>query len=129
MSGARLFAGLGVLAMLLAAIGIYGVRSYMVAQRTREIGIRMALGASPRDVLLMVLKDGAWLAGAGLAVGLPLAAVVSIGFQSVFVEIGGFDAAIIAVATLVLGSGALLAGAIPARRATRVQPLTALRAD
>jgi predicted permease len=129
MSGARLFAGLGLLAALLASIGIYGVKSYTVARRTREIGIRMALGASSHQVLMMILRDSFFLAGMGLAAGLPLAALVSIGFRSVFVEIGGVDVAILMVATLALGATALLAGAVPARRATKIQPLTALRAD
>jgi ABC-type antimicrobial peptide transport system permease subunit len=128
-AGAGLFAGLGALALMLAAIGVYGVRAYLVEQRTREIGIRMALGATSGQVLSLVLRDGARLAGAAVAVGLPLAALVSMAFQSVFVEVGGFDPIVLATATVALGVTALLAGAVPARRASKIQPLTALRAD
>jgi predicted permease len=128
-TGAQLFAGLGVMALLLAVIGVYAVKSYVVAQRTREIGIRMALGASARDVITLILKDGAFLAGGGVALGLPLALLVSVLFSKVFVGIGGFDAAVVAVATLALTSAAAVASAIPARRATKVQPLRALQGD
>jgi ABC-type antimicrobial peptide transport system permease subunit len=128
-TGARAFAGLGLLALLLAAIGVYGVKSYTVARRTREIGIRMALGASARDVMRLILGDGLLLTGIGLAIGLPLAVLVSIAFQSVFVDIGGIDVAVLVVATLVLASAATLASALPARRAMKVQPLVALQTD
>jgi ABC-type antimicrobial peptide transport system permease subunit len=128
-TGAQLFASLGVLALLLSIVGVYGVKSYVVALRTREIGIRMALGASAGDVLRLILRDGVFLTGAGVAIGLPLAALVSIAFTKVFVEIGGFDAAVISIATLVLALAATVAGAIPARRATKVQPLRALQGE
>ena len=128
-AGAGLFAGLGMLALLLAAIGVYAVRAYMVEQRTREIGIRMALGATAGDVLALVLRDGAFITGAAIAIGLPLALLVSAVFQSVFVDIGGFDVTVLTVATLTLALAAMLAGAVPARRAARVQPLTALRTE
>jgi hypothetical protein len=128
-AGAGLFAALGVLALLLAVLGVYGVKSYVVAQRTREIGIRMALGASPRDVLGLLLRDGFRLTGLGLAIGVPLSILVSIAFTRVFVEIGGFDAAVVGVATLVLALAATIASGVPARRAARVQPVTALQRD
>ena len=128
-TGAWMLAGLGIVAMLLAVLGVYGVRSYVVAQRTREIGIRMALGASARDVVNLILKDGAILAGCGIALGLPLALLVSMLFSKVFVVIGGFDTTVVAIATLALTSSAALASALPARRATRVQPLRALQRD
>jgi hypothetical protein len=127
--GASMFAGLGALALLLAAIGVYGVRAYLVAQRTREFGIRMALGADPRDVLRLVLKDGLRLAAGGIALGVPLAALVSIGLRSVFVEIGGFDVVVLITATVVLAAAVTIAGAVPARRATRVDPVRALSTD
>jgi predicted permease len=128
-TGAGLFGSLGVLALLLAAIGLYGVKSYIVALRTREIGIRMALGANPRDVIRLVVQDGVFLTGVGVALGLPLAALVSIGLSKVFVEVGGFDGIVISVATVVLAIAATVATAIPARRATKVQPLQALQAE
>ncbi len=128
-AGAGLFAGLGVLALLLAAIGVYGVRSYTVEQRTREIGIRMALGATSRDVRRLMLREGALLTTAGIAIGLPLAFLVSLVFRSVFVEIGGLDWLVLTAATVTLTVAAMFAGAVPARRAAKVQPVTALRAD
>ena len=128
-TGAGLFATLGLLALLLAAVGLYGVKSYIVALRTREIGIRMALGANPRDVMRLVLRDGVFLTGVGVAVGLPLAALVSIALSKVFVEVGGFDAAVISIATVVLALAATVATAIPARRATKVEPLQALQVE
>ena len=128
-TGARLFTALGLLALLLAVVGVYGVKSYVVAQRTREIGIRMALGASARDVLGLVLRDGFFLTGTGLAIGVPLAVLVSILFTKVFVDIGGFDGTVISIATVVLAVAATVASAVPARRAMRVQPLRALQGD
>ena len=128
-TGARLFASLGALALLLALVGVYGVKSYVVVLRTREIGIRMALGASARDVLRLVLRDGLFLTGSGLAIGLPLALLVSLAFTKVFVVIGGVDAGVIAVSTITVALAAAVASAIPARRATRVQPLQALQTD
>jgi predicted permease len=128
-AGAWVFAMLGSLALLLASVGVYGVKSFVVAQRTREIGIRMALGASPRDVLGLVLRDGLLLTGVGVAIGVPLSALVSIAFTQVFVDIGGVDPGVIAVATVILAMAATVATAVPARRATKVQPLTALRSE
>jgi hypothetical protein len=128
-AGAQVFTGLGILALVLAVVGVYGVKSYVVAQRTREIGIRMALGASPGDVLRLVLRDGFFLTGAGVALGVPLAVLVSLAFSSVFVGIGGFDGLVIVAATVALAGAATIASAVPARRATRVEPLRALQRD
>jgi predicted permease len=128
-TGAQVFTALGLLALVLAVVGVYGVKSYVVAQRTREIGIRMALGASTRDVVRLVLRDGFFLTGSGLAIGVPLAVLVSILFTKVFVGIGGFDGLVVSIATIVLGAAAAAASAIPARRAARVQPLRALQGD
>jgi predicted permease len=128
-AGGWLFAMLGLLALFLAAIGVYGLRSYIVSQRTREIGIRMALGASRRDVLGLMIRDGFRLTGLGVAIGVPLAMLVSISFTAVFVEIGGLDFAVIAVATVVLAAAATIASGVPARRATKIEPLGALRAE
>ena len=124
-----MFTAMGLLALALAVVGVYGVKSYVVSQRTREIGIRMALGASRADVLRLMFRDGVMLTGAGLAVGLPLAALVSLAFTKVFVEIGGFDPVVIGLSSVVLGASAMAASLVPARRATRVAPVTALRAE
>jgi predicted permease len=128
-TAARLFAALGGLALLLAVVGVYGVKSYLVSQRTREIGIRMALGATARDVLQLVLRDGLFLTGAGVFVGLPLAALVSLAFTKVFVEVGGFDITVVSVSTAVLILSSIAASLVPARRAARVVPLRALRTE
>jgi len=128
-AGARLFGTLGGLALVLAVVGVYGVKSYIVSQRTREIGIRMALGATAHDVLRLVLRQGLFLTGAGLAVGVPLAALVSLAFTKVFVDLGGFDATVVTIATVVLAAASMAASAIPARRATKVVPLRALRSE
>jgi hypothetical protein len=126
---ATTFSVLGVIAMVIASIGVYGVRAYMVAQRTREIGIRIALGATSREVIGMILKDGAFLTLGGLAVGVPLALLVSIALRSVFVDVGGIDVAVLIVASVALTGAVTLAGAVPARRAAKVEPLTALRTE
>lgn len=128
-TGAGVFTGLGGLAVLLAVVGVYGVKSYIVSQRTREIGIRMALGATGRDVLALVLRQGLFLTAAGVALGLPLAALVSLALSKVFVDVGGFDATVLSVATALLSLAAIAASAIPAHRATKVVPLRALRVE
>jgi hypothetical protein len=128
-AGSQLFTTLGLLALLLAVVGVYGVRSYVVSQRTREIGIRMALGASPREVIGLVLREGLLLTGAGLSIGLPLAALISLAFTKVFVQIGGFDPVVVTAATLALALTATMASAVPARRAARVVLVRALRAE
>lgn len=118
------FAGLG---FLLASLGIYGVVAYSVAQRQQEIGIRMALGAEPRQVLGMVLKQGLALSlagiGAGYLAGLALTRLVA----SMLYGVGSTDSASFLGAAAALGVAALLASYIPARRATKVDPVVALR--
>lgn len=126
-AGGRMFTVLGLLALLLAVVGVYGVKSYVVSQRTREFGIRVALGATPLDVLRLVLREGIYLTTAGLAIGLPLAALVSSAFTKVFVQIGGFDPLVVGTATAVLAAASLAASYLPARRATRIVPVSALR--
>jgi predicted permease len=128
-AGGQLFSTLGLLALTLAVVGVYGVKSYVVSQRTREIGIRMAMGATHGDVLRMLLRDGLTLTGAGLAVGVPLAALVSTAFSKVFVGLGGTDLLVMGIATAVLAAAAVAAAAVPAWRATRIQPLAALRSE
>ncbi len=103
--------------------------SYSVSQRTREIGVRMALGARPSSVLALVLGHGMILVGAGLAVGLVVAYVVSSFSQALFAGVSPHDPATFIVTAAGLGAIALLATYVPARRATRIDPLIALRTD
>jgi putative ABC transport system permease protein len=119
-----LFAGL---AMLLAAVGIYGTMAYRVSQRTNEIGIHMALGAQRTDVLKLVLGDGAKLALAGIAVGIAGAAAVTRVMASLLFDVTPTDPATFIITTLLLAAVALAACYIPARRAMRVDPMVALR--
>jgi putative ABC transport system permease protein len=128
-SGGRLFLTFGLLALVLAAVGLYGVKSYVVSQRTREIGIRMALGAKPRDVLGMVLREGALLSAVGVALGLPLSALLGFALSSLLYDVKPLDPIVFTAAPALLAIAALAATWLPARRATRVTPLTALRTD
>jgi predicted permease len=125
--GAWLAGAMGALGLILAIIGVYGVISYSAGQRTHEIGIRMALGARPHEILLMMIRGGVAVVGAGVIVGLALAAAVSRAVASLLVGVTPLDPVTFASASLVLGSIALLACYIPARRATRVDPLISLR--
>ncbi len=124
---AGLSVGFGALATLLAAIGLYGVMSYSVARRTREIGIRMALGAERAVVRWMVLREVGVMVICGVAIGLPLAFALSRLVQSQLFELSAHDPVALTAAAAVLGAVALLAGYLPARRATRVDPMLALR--
>jgi len=117
------------LAALLAAVGIYGLMAYLVQQRTREFGIRMALGARQRDVLGLVLRHGAVLVGSGVVVGIAGAMLATKVIASQLFGVGKFDIATFAVVTAVLAGIALLATWIPAFRATRTDPLVALRSE
>jgi|SRR5579864_2458605 len=129
----RLFAQLtscfGGLALLLASIGLYGVMSYMVARRTGEIGIRMALGAAKGDIAGMVLRDVLLLVAAGLGIGLPAALVCTRVVRNQFYGLSFSDPVSIAVAAGILAFVAGLAGYLPARRAARIDPMTALRQE
>ncbi len=124
---ATLSTGFGILATLLAAIGLYGVMAYMVAQRTREIGVRMALGAASGDVVWLVMKEVFLLAGIGIAVGLPAAWGLTRMVKSQLYGIQPNDAMTIIAATLGIAVVAIIAGYVPARRATMVDPMRALR--
>jgi predicted permease len=115
------------LATLLAAVGLYGVLAYTVTQRTREIGLRMALGAAPRRVQRMVLKQVAWMTAGGCAIGLLAALGLGRAAQSLLFELKGHDPAVLVGAALGLSLVALGAGFIPAYRASKVDPLKALR--
>jgi len=114
-------------ALLLGAVGIYGVSSYVVAQRSREIGIRMALGAQHRDVRAMVLREGMMLAGIGLVIGMAVAAGAARLMAALLFGVSVVDPVTYAAVALGLASVALFANYIPALRATRVNPVEALR--
>ncbi|HZS46043.1 MAG TPA: ABC transporter permease [Blastocatellia bacterium] len=118
------FAGL---ALLLSSIGIYGLLSYMVGQRTNEIGIRMALGAQPAAIRRLVLSKGTLLAGIGLLIGLVLSAIAAPTISSLLYGVHPVDPIVFVAVPFVLGLVALLSSYIPAYRATRVDPITALR--
>jgi predicted permease len=117
----------GILALLLACLGLYGIAAYSVAVRTREIGIRMALGARPGEVHRMVIRQGMRLALIGITVGLPGALIVSRTLASLLFGVGGADSLIYAGVSILLILVALAACYIPARRAAAVDPMIALR--
>jgi len=121
-----LFAGV---ALLLGVIGIYGVMSYAVAQRTREIGVRMALGASPRDAQRMVLREGLAIAAVGIVVGVAAALLSTHALRGLLYGVSPVDPLTFAAVPVGLALVALLASFVPARRATHIDPTTALRAD
>ena len=125
--GAGFAAGMGLLGLILAVVGVYGVISFVTAQRTHEIGIRMALGAARADILRMVLRHGIVLVSIGVATGLVLALGAGRVVRNFLIGVGAADPLTYALVSLALISIALLACWIPARRATRVDPLVALR--
>jgi putative ABC transport system permease protein len=125
--GAVLVGVFGLLGMVLASVGLYGVVAYSVSRRTHEIGLRMALGAETSNVLGMVVKQGMLVAMVGVALGLAGAAAVSRVLSSVLYDVSPIDPLSFGVAALLLLSVALAANLIPARRAARVSPVTALR--
>jgi predicted permease len=126
---AGLATGLGLLALLLAAIGVYGVMAYAVAERTREIGIRMALGANRRDVLRLILGQGLWLVTLGAALGGGGGATISRLFSSFLFGLSPFDPIAYVIVVLLLTAVAVVACLVPAWRATKIDPMGALRND
>jgi ABC-type antimicrobial peptide transport system permease subunit len=124
---AGLVGGFAGLALLLASIGIYGLLAYMVGQRSREIGLRMALGARRWDVLKLILGKGVALAGAGIVAGMIFSAATASLMVSLLYGVRPHDSLVFLVVPLLLFVIAVLASYIPARRATRVDPMHALR--
>ncbi len=125
--GAAVAGGLGLLGLLLAVVGLYGVVSYMVGQRRHEIAIRMAIGASERDILLGVLRDGGWMVAIGWVIGCVLAVIVARAASGILVGVSFLDPVTYIAASVALGLVALVACYLPARRAMRVDPAMALR--
>jgi ABC-type antimicrobial peptide transport system permease subunit len=117
----------GVVAILLSAVGLYCVMAYVVSQRTREVGIRMALGANRTDVLKLITRQGMRLAAVGLVLGFLLALALAQVLSSLLIGISGYDVTTFVVVPTLLTAVALVACYLPARRATKVDPLIALR--
>jgi predicted permease len=126
-SSAWLVGGFAALALLLGVVGLYGVIAYSVSQRTREIGVRMALGAERRTVYQLILKEAAWLTGIGIAVGLVCSVAAAVLMRKLLFGTQAWDVPTLAAVAAVLAVSALLASFIPARRATKVDPMVALR--
>jgi ABC-type antimicrobial peptide transport system permease subunit len=126
---ARLTILFGVLALVLAAVGLYGITSYSVAQRTSEIGLRMALGADRSQVLRLVLRGAFAQVALGLAIGIPIVLLAGRLVADQLFEVRPYDPLSLAIAVVVLSIAAALAGAIPARRAASIEPMEALRTE
>ena len=124
-----LVSGFAALALVLASIGLYGVMSYTVTLRSRELGVRVALGAAAGDVLGMVLEQGVRLAVAGVGIGLVAALLLTRVMRSMLFGVGVVDPETFVLVPLVLLAVAALASYVPARRATRVDPIEALRSE
>jgi hypothetical protein len=127
--GALLAGAFGGLGTLLAAIGLYGVIAFSVARRTREIGVRMAIGANPGDVLSMVMRQGFGIVAVGVIAGAALAAAAAVALRGVLYGITPFDPAAWGLALAAMLAAAALANFIPARRAMRIDPMLALRTE
>lgn len=128
-AGAALFSIFGGLALVLATVGVYGVKAYSVARRTREIGIRMALGAQRETVQWMILREGTMMLASGVVLGLLLAAGTGKLISGLLYDVGALDPIAFTIAPIVLAAAALVATWLPARRATRISPMTALRTE
>jgi predicted permease len=128
-STAWLVGGFAALALLLSVVGLYGVVAYSVGQRTREIGVRMALGAEPGAVYRLILKEAGWLTAGGIVLGLAGSLGTGALMRGVLFGVNSWDIPTLAAVAIVLGVAALLASYIPARRAASVNPIDALRAE
>jgi len=122
-----LVGGLGLLGLVLTAVGLYGVVSYNVSQRTRELGLRIALGADRRDTLWLVFREVTMMGGVGLIVGLPVALMATRLLTSLLFGVSPWDLSSFAVSAAVVALVLMVAGWIPAKRATAVEPSIALR--
>ncbi len=127
--GATLFGAFGAIALMLAVVGVYGVKAYAVACRTREIGIRMALGAHRRDVFALIMRQGAMQTALAVGAGVLLSLAAGRVLAKILYDVSPSDPLALIIATLMLASAALLACFFPANRATRVNPITALRTE
>src|SRR5437762_6750296 len=127
--GATLFGAFGGIALLLAVVGVYGVKAYAVACRTREIGIRMALGAHRGDVFALIMRQGAMQTALAIAVGLLLSLGIGRVISQILYGVNPSDPFALIISSLMLAIAALLACFLPARRATYVNPITALRTE
>ena len=128
-AGAALFSVFGGIALVLATVGVYGVKAYSVARRTREIGIRMALGAQRGTVQWMILREGAVMLASGVLLGVLLAAATGKLISGMLYNVGALDPLAFTIAPFVLAAAALLATWLPAQRATRISPMVALRTE
>ena len=128
-AGAKVFSAFGGIALLLAVIGVYGVKSYVVSRRTREFGIRIATGAHPRALLWQVLREGGRVTIIGIGIGLLLALGAGQLLQGILYGVDGVEPVVLVTAPLILLASSLLASYIPARRATKVDPTVALRSE
>jgi putative ABC transport system permease protein len=126
-TAARMFTIFGSVALVLAMVGLYGLRAYTVARRTREIGIRLALGARPGDAQRMILREGLVVTALGVIAGLALSLLAGKVLASVLYKVSGVDPLVFLAATAVMGGVSLLACYLPAVRASRVDPMVALR--
>ena len=128
-SSAWLVGGFAVLALLLGVVGLYGVIAYSVSQRTREIGVRMALGAQRSSVYELVLKEAGWLTGIGIIAGLVCSVATTTLMRSLLFGVHAWDVSTLLAVAAMLALAALLASYIPAHRAASVNPVDALRAE
>jgi len=117
----------GIVALVLSVIGLYGVKAYTVAQRTRELGIRMALGAGSADTLALILSEGLAVSLVGITAGMVLALVLGRVLAGILYEVSAFDPVVCTAAPVMLATVSLVACYLPARRAARVDPMVALR--
>lgn len=124
---ASLSLAFGLVAILLSAVGLYSVMAYVVSQRTREVGIRMALGANHADVMKMITAQGMRLAAIGVVIGLLLSLALARALSSLLIGVSGYDVTTFVIVSTLLVLVALFACYLPARRATKIDPLVALR--
>jgi ABC-type antimicrobial peptide transport system permease subunit len=126
---ASIFGLVGAVGLTMATVGVYGVVRYATQQRTREFGIRSALGAEPRNLVLLVMRQTWLLTGIGLALGLALSSVLGTVLRALLYEVDAFQPASLALPALLLGASSVIAGALPAARAARVDPMVVLSAE